>query len=162
MLPSGPGIIVYLDGIQDPGNLGALARSVEASGCSGLALSPGCAHPNHPRALRAAAGSLLRLALAVDVVPEELDGHLAEEERPWVALEATTGSSLYEADLPEDLILALGAEGPGLSARVRERADLFVHIPMARNVESLNVTVAGAVVLFELQRRKNEAAPRNR
>ena len=68
---------LYLDGLQDPGNLGALARVAEAAGAAGLALSPGCAHPNHPRALRASAGSLLRLPVAVRVKPADLSRRLA-------------------------------------------------------------------------------------
>jgi TrmH family RNA methyltransferase len=71
-LPVAPGRpYLYLDGLQDPGNLGALARVAEAAGAAGLALSPGCVHPNHPRALRASAGSLLRLPVAVAAGPEE-------------------------------------------------------------------------------------------
>src|SRR5262245_23068359 len=71
------GVYLFLDGLQDPGNLGALARVAEAAGAAGLALSAGTAHPNHPRALRASAGSLLRLPLAVDADPEELGRRLA-------------------------------------------------------------------------------------
>ena len=60
---------VFVDGLQDPGNLGALARVAEAAGAAGLALAPGTVHPNHPRALRGSAGSLLRLPVAVGVSP---------------------------------------------------------------------------------------------
>lgn len=74
-------VYVYLDGVQDPGNLGAIARVAEASGAVALALATGCAHPNHPRALRASAGSLLRLPLAHRTDPEALDAHLTAETR---------------------------------------------------------------------------------
>lgn len=144
---------LYLDGLQDPGNLGALARVAEAAGAAALALSPGCAHPNHPRALRASAGSLLRLPVAVGAEPGELDRHLAPAEPRWAALVPRGGVSLYQASLEGTLVLALGAEGPGLSPGLLERSRLRLTIPMEPPVESLNVTVAAALVLFEARRR---------
>ncbi|HXU30963.1 MAG TPA: TrmH family RNA methyltransferase, partial [Thermoanaerobaculia bacterium] len=106
------GLYLYLDGLQDPGNLGAIARVAEATGAAGLALSPGGVHPNHPRALRASAGSLLRLPVAVGVTAEALSGHLAPLSPTWAALAASGGRDLYAAELTFPLILALGAEGP--------------------------------------------------
>src|SRR5258708_586386 len=70
------GTYLYVEGLQDPGTLGALARVAEAAGAAGMALSAGTVHPNHPRALRASAGSLLRLPVAVGVEPDLLDRHL--------------------------------------------------------------------------------------
>jgi TrmH family RNA methyltransferase len=154
-LPVVPGRpYLYLDGLQDPGNLGALARVAEAAGAAGLALSSGCAHPNHPRALRASAGSLLRLPLAVGAEPDALDAHLASTHPRWAALVPRDGEDLYRARLDGTLILALGAEGPGLSPALLDRAALRLTIPMAAAVESLNATVAAALVLFELRRRE--------
>jgi TrmH family RNA methyltransferase len=147
---------LYLDGLQDPGNLGALARVAEAAGAAGLALSPGCAHPNHPRALRASAGSLLRLPVAVNADPDALDRHLVPTHPCWTALVPRDGENLYHASLDGTLILAVGAEGPGLSPPLLARAGLRLTIPMEPMVESLNATVAAALVLFEARRqRKN-------
>jgi TrmH family RNA methyltransferase len=145
---------LYLDGLQDPGNLGALARVAEAAGAAGLALSPGCVHPNHPRALRASAGSLLRLPVAVGVEPEALDAYLAPSHPLWAALVPREGEDLYRAPLAGTLVLAVGAEGPGLSPALLDRASLRLTIPMAAAVESLNATVAAALVLFEVRRRR--------
>lgn len=145
---------LYLDGLQDPGNLGALARVAEAAGAAGLALSPGSAHPNHPRALRASAGSLLRLPLAVDVDPGTLDRRLAPLRPRWAAMATRGGESFWTAPFPETLILAVGAEGPGLSSTVLAQADLRLTIPIEPPVESLNATVAAALVLFEVRRRR--------
>jgi TrmH family RNA methyltransferase len=146
---------LYLEGLQDPGNLGALARVAEAAGAAGLALSPGCAHPNHPRALRASAGSLLRLPVAVGVLPDSLDAHLALAHPRWAALVPRGGEDLYRARLDGTAILAVGAEGPGLSLPLLARASLRLTIPMAPAVESLNATVAAALVLFEMRRRSD-------
>ena len=148
---------LYLDGLQDPGNLGALARVAEAAGAAGLALSPGCVHPNHPRALRASAGSLLRLPVAVGVEPAALDAHLAAAHPLWAALVPRDGEDLYHASLAGTLVLAVGAEGPGLSPALLDRAGLRLTIPMAAAVESLNATVAAALVLFEVRRRGHRA-----
>jgi TrmH family RNA methyltransferase len=151
------GVYVYAEGLQDPGNLGALARSAEAAGAAALALSPGCAHPNHPRALRASAGSLLRLPVAVAVEADELEAHLAAAAPRWAALVPRGGESLWRADLAGTLVLALGAEGPGLSPALAARAALRLTIPLAAPVESLNATVAASLVLFETRRRREAA-----
>lgn len=154
------GVYLYLEGLQDPGNLGALVRTAEAAGVAGMALSPGCVHPNHPRALRAAAGSLLRAAVAVGVEAEELERHLADLEPRWVALATRGGAPLWDGalDLCGTLVLALGAEGPGLSEGLEARAAVQVTVPVERPVESLNATVAAALVLFEVRRRKDRSA----
>jgi TrmH family RNA methyltransferase len=153
-LPRRPGAIyLYLDGLQDPGNLGALVRVAEAAGAAGVALSPGCAHPNHPRALRGSAGSLLRLPTAAGVAAEELERHLSPLSPRWLALVPRGGEDLWAADLAGALVLALGAEGPGLSPGVAARAGTRLTIPLAPPVESLNATVAAALVLFERRRR---------
>jgi RNA methyltransferase, TrmH family len=145
---------LYLDGLQDPGNLGALARVAEAAGAVGVALSPGCVHPNHPRALRASAGSLLRLSVAVAAEPDALSRHLDAAEPRWAALVPRDGENLYRAELAGTLVLAVGAEGPGLSQALLTRTSLRLTIPMEQAVESLNATVAAALVLFELRRRR--------
>lgn len=158
------GVYLFLEGLQDPGNLGAVARSAEAAGAAGLALAPGCVHPNHPRALRGSAGSLLRLPAAVGVEAWELDERLGEELQGlprWAALVPRDGEEIWKADLTgsEPLVLAVGAEGPGLSDALLARADLRLTIPLAPPVESLNAAVAAALVLFEIRRRRPAAGP---
>jgi TrmH family RNA methyltransferase len=171
-LPLHPaGIYLYVEGLQDPGNLGALARVAEAARAAGMALAPATAHPNHPRALRASAGSLLRLPVAVGVEPEDLDRHLrqaaaADPAAPaapprWVALVPRDGLDLYEAPagaLDGTLVLALGAEGPGVSPALAARAAIRLTIPTAPAVESLNATVAAALTLYELFRRRRSSS----
>ncbi len=151
------GIFVYSEGLQDPGNLGALARVSEASGAAALCLSPGSVYPNHPRALRASAGSLLRLPVALSCTPATLSARLANLSPQWVALSSHGGHDLFEAPLDGSLVLALGTEGRGLSAEARDHADLSVTIPLRSPVESLNAAVAAAVVLFEIGRRRRRS-----
>ncbi len=154
-LPADGDCFLYVEGIQDPGNLGALARVAEAAGVHGLALASGSASPNHPRAQRAAAGSLLRLPVAVEVTSDDLSRHLGEA--LWVALAPRGGLSVWDAPLSGRLVLAVGAEGPGLSPDLARRCRLVVTIPVRPPVESLNVTVAAAVALYEIARRRSAA-----
>lgn len=155
-LPLEPrGLYVYLDGVQDPGNLGAIARVAEAFGAIALACRSGCAHPNHPRSLRGSAGSLLRLPTAFPCEPGSLQAHLGRIEARWMALDAHAGVELGGGadDLSPPLVLALGSEGRGLSREVEDRAGLRLRIPVREPVESLNVATAAAVVLWEASRR---------
>lgn len=148
------GVYVYTEGMQDPGNLGALVRVAEASGVTALVLAPGTVDPHHPRAVRGSAGSLLRSTVATNVSAEALQRHLAEADPRWLALVPRGGRDLYDDPLEGTLVLALGAEGPGLSADLEERAERRLTIPLAEPVESLNATVAASVVLFEIRRRR--------
>ena len=145
------GLYLYLDRLQDPGNLGALARTAEAFDATGLALAPGTVDPNHPRALRASAGSLLRIPVAVGTEPEALDRHLENSPPVWIALIPRGGETLDRAALSRPAVLAIGAEGPGLAEELAARADLRLTIPVSEPVESLNATVAAALVLYELR-----------
>ncbi len=171
-LPLPTGLHLYVDGVQDPGNVGAMARSAEAADAASLLLAPGTARPGQPRALRASAGSLLRLPVwtntRIDHVPPGV---------PWLGLSARrTGEGgseptalLFEADtslpgadasagarladlIAGDAILAVGNESKGLSRKVLDRADMLLSIPVASAVESLNAAVAASLALFELKR----------
>ncbi len=146
-------VFVYAELLQDPGNVGAVVRTAEASGASAVCLGPGSAHPNHPRALRASAGSLLRLPVVPGCEATELTSHLAPFEPRWLALTTRGGQNLFEAQLNGCLVLAIGAEGQGLSDRARQLADCELTIPLRAPVESLNVAAAAAVALFEIARR---------
>ena len=153
-LPSSPRLtVVYADGLQDPGNAGALARVAEGAGVAALVTAPGTARLSHPRALRASAGSLLRLPVAEAVPWRSLDARLEPADTTWVCLGARRGQSLY-GPLPRGpRVLVVGSESAGISPELLQRADLLTTIPMAGRLESLNATVAAAVVLFEWSRR---------
>ncbi len=157
----GPGLHLYADGIQDPGNLGAMARSAEAAGAGSLLLSPGTARPDHPRALRASAGSLLRIRLWTDVGVQKLPSDprcLAltpcsdEPESPRSVSLFSGNSEPLPVSPTDSLILAVGSESKGLSSSILSRADLLLSIPTVPAVESLNATVAASLALFELRR----------
>jgi len=156
-----PGLHLFADGIQDPGNLGAMSRSAEAAGAASLLLSPGTARPGHPRALRASAGSLLRIELWTDIGVDEFppDARCLALTPHSVNPDSPPSASLFPSDgnpLPlsptDSIILAVGSESRGLSDRLLTRADVHLSIPTAPAVESLNATVAASLALFELRR----------
>lgn len=148
---AGLGPVLVLDGLQDPGNLGTLARSAEAAGAAGLVITPGSVDPGNPKALRASAGSLLRIPCVV--VPDPLP--LVEASgRRLVATTGRGGKPHYEADLCRPFALLVGQEGAGLSPDLFREADFQLTVPMGGRVESLNAATAAAVILFEAARQR--------
>lgn len=148
---AGEGPAVVLDRVQDPGNLGTIARTAEGAGARGLLLGPGCADPGSPKALRASAGALLRLPAVR--VPDPL-ALLRGAGRPLYATAGQGGVIYDRAPLAGAFALLLGQEGGGLDRRWREQADLLLTVPMAGRLESLNVAAAAAVILFEAARQR--------
>ena len=156
----GTPLVLVADGVQNPGNLGGLVRTAEAAGASGAILAAGCADPFSWKALRGSMGSAFRLPLLRGrAIGEALD---ALETR-GVAVLATAGDGerrYDEADLRGPVALVVGSEGAGLPPAVRERAAHRLRVPLAGPVESLNVGVAAALVLFEAARQRGFPAGR--
>lgn len=144
---------LWLDRIQDPGNVGTLLRTAAAAGMDQAYLSPGCAAAWSPKVLRSAQGAHFVMTIYEHVDLMALRDRLAV---PLVATDLENAQSLYEAPLPRDCAWVLGNEGQGVHADLLLAADRRVFIPQAENVESLNVAVAAAVCLFE-QRRQHGA-----
>ncbi len=128
--------------LADPGNLGTLIRTADAFGAA-VALSPGCADPTSPKALRASAGSIWRVPLGAW---ETAAGNSTRR----VALVAHGGEPLASVDLSGRVMFLLGAEREGLPAEVER--DVEATIPVS-GVESLNVAASGAIALYERRRR---------
>jgi len=148
--------IILLDGVEDPQNLGAIARVAEAAGARGIVTARRRAAPLSPAATRASAGALEWLPVAR--VPNLVRAiKLLKENGFWlVGADVNAPDSVYDLApelLQGDLVIALGAEGRGLRRTLLEQVDHRVRIPMAGHLTSLNVSAAGAVLLFELVRR---------
>jgi 23S rRNA (guanosine2251-2'-O)-methyltransferase len=154
--PGRPPFLLAVDGVTDPGNLGALLRTAEGAGVTGVIL------PRHrsvhvtPTVAKAAAGAIEYLRMAV--VPG-LPAALAacRQKGLWVVgLDDAADRSLFDlGDLGRDgVVMVLGAEGAGLSRLARERCDVVVSIPMRGRVGSLNVSNAGALALYEVTRQR--------
>ena len=151
----GPPFLLLLDGVTDPQNLGALLRSAEGAGVSGVVVPRHRAVHVTPAVTKAAAGAVERVPMVpVGGLPAALVR--ARELGVWlVGLAPDASESLFGLTLADQPVgLVLGSEDKGLSRLVRQRCDALVGIPLAGTLPSLNVAAAGAVALFEVRRRR--------
>jgi 23S rRNA (guanosine2251-2'-O)-methyltransferase len=151
-------LLLALDGVEDPQNLGALLRVADGAGVDGVLFTERRSAPLSPAAVKASAGAVehLRIARVVNLVRalEEL-----KRRNLWIVGLDERGSASYDQfDFTGDLVIVLGREGAGLHDLVRRTCDHLLHIPMAGGVSSLNVSAAGAVVLYEAARQRRAAA----
>lgn len=151
-----PRLVLALDGVEDPQNLGALLRSAEGAGVDGVLLTERRSAPLSAVAIKASAGAAehLRLARVVNLVRalEQL-----KERNLWCVGLDERGTQDYDRfDFTSNTVIVLGREGAGLHDLVRRTCDHLLRIPMAGQVGSLNVSAAGAVVLFEAARQRRE------
>jgi 23S rRNA (guanosine2251-2'-O)-methyltransferase len=154
---SGPPLIVVLDGIEDPQNLGAILRTADAAGVDGVVVQNRRSAARDGAAVKASAGAVAHVKIA-EVVNIARAVEELKEAGVWTVGLAGEAEKPYDAmDFRLPTALVLGAEGTGLRRLVRERCDHLASIPMQGHVGSLNVSVAAGIVLFEVirQRRKN-------
>src|SRR5579862_1101197 len=143
----GKSLVVVLDGIQDPGNAGAIVRAAEAFGATGAAFLKGTVSPYNPKSLRASAGSMFRLPVVASADENLL---LAAFDQRGIAVYAASprgARSLADADFSGRTALVIGSEGRGISPKIAEHA-ACIKIPTS-GVESLNAAVAAGVLLYE-------------
>ncbi len=148
-------LLVVLDGIQDPQNLGAIVRSGAAAGADGLFISKHRAVGMTAAVARASAGAVEHLPVArVSGLPAFLKW--LKEQGIWsVGADPGAVRSLYDVDLCVPLALVIGGEHRGLTALVRQRCDLLASIPMPGRILSLNAAASAAVFLFEIRRQRD-------
>ena len=151
-----PPLLLVLDGVQDPHNLGACLRSADGAGAQALVIPRNRAVGVTPAVRKVASG-------AAESVPVVQVGNLARTLRDLrarglriIGAAGDAELSVYEADLTGPVALVLGAEQRGLRRLTREHCDLLVRIPMMGRVQSLNVSVSGAVLLYEVRRRRSQ------
>ena len=160
VLRTRPSLLLLLDGVQDPGNLGAIVRAAEACGATGVIVGTSSADAFGWKALRGAMGSSLRVPIAQRVaMPQAVDRAKAGGVRVFAAV-PRDGTPLPACDLRGDTAVLVGGEGAGLSDRLIATADEKLTIPMNAPVESLNVAVASALVLYEAARQRTHVALR--
>lgn len=153
-LAAGTGPVLVLVDVADPGNAGTLVRSAEAAGAAGVVFAGRSTDPFGPKAVRAAAGSLLRLPIAeCDSIADALLD-LQAAGRILLATVVDGGVPPEQLDLTAPIALLIGSEAHGLTEEVIGACDHRVTVPVAAAVESLNAAVAGSVVLFEASRQR--------
>lgn len=152
--PASASLLIAVETLQDPGNLGTIIRTAAAAGADGLWLTADGVDPDHPKVLRASAGQWFRLPIAI--APD-----LRQTLRSWqqqgyqiVSTLPRATTTLWQADLTRPTVLLLGNEGAGLSPDLAAIADTAVTIPQAAGVESLNVAIAAALLLYEARRQR--------
>ena len=137
--------VVYLDRVQDPGNVGTIIRTADAFGFDAVILSKECADLYSPKVLRSAMGSVFHLEIYRDFSAEDLK-KLGKK---------IYSSSLEASNMPEKIalpaVLVIGNEGQGISEEIKAVTDEFVKIPMAGNAESLNASIAAGILLYEFR-----------
>jgi len=148
-------LILVLDGLQDPGNVGTIIRTADAAGCTGIVLMKNTVDVFSGKTVRAAMGSLFHLPVVIDVSVDELKGFLGEQN---IVLQATALDSEakkhFDVDFTKPTAIAFGNEGDGISKELLSAAEQKIYIPMIGQTESLNVSTAAAVVLYEAARQR--------
>ncbi|HTO00135.1 MAG TPA: RNA methyltransferase [Microthrixaceae bacterium] len=146
--------LLILVGLSDPGNVGTLLRTAEATGCVGMVLTEGSADIFNPKTVRASAGSLFRVPVSQGAELGSVLGACESHGVPTWATVVAGGVTLEEAELGGAGALLVGGEAHGLEAAVVDASSVPLSIPMEGQIESLNAGVAGAVVLFEAARQR--------
>lgn len=148
------GLIVLCHHLQDPGNLGTIIRTAEAAGAAGVAVGQNSVDPYHPRTVRASMGSILRLPVVRIKDSRDFLRKCRGGGFQTAAMALTGERTVFEADWTRPTALLFGQEGAGLPADLLEDVDLQVRIPMAEQIDSLNVATSAAVVLYEALRQR--------
>jgi TrmH family RNA methyltransferase len=153
-------LLVVLAGVSDPGNAGTLLRSAEATGAGAVLFCAGSVDPFSPKCVRASAGSIFHVPVVSTGGPAEVLERIGAAGARRLATSAHRGDPYDEVDLTGATALVLGSEAHGLPAGLDHLLDGSVQIPMAGRTESLNVAIAGSVLLFEAARQRRGRAPR--
>ena len=149
-------VIVALEDVQDPGNVGTVLRTLDALGVGGLLITPGCADPFSPKTLRASMGAVFRVPVCLtQSLPETIQDLHAQGYRSLAGTLDGTPFYARPADA-EKMVLLIGNEGAGLTEEIKALAMQKVKLPMRGGAESLNAAVACAVMLYDLERRRLE------
>ena len=152
-----PALVLVLENLQDPGNLGTIVRTAEAAGATGILMNRGCADITNPKVTRSTMGSLFRVPFAYT---DNLERDLQEMKKRKVRLFAAhlQGSvGLYEERYAGPTAFLIGNESRGLTEETARLADRAVRIPMGGQVESLNAAVASSILMYEARRQRMAA-----
>jgi 23S rRNA (guanosine2251-2'-O)-methyltransferase len=155
-----PRLLLALDGIEDPQNLGALLRTADGAGADGVILTERRSAPLSPVAIKTSAGAAEHVLIARVVNLSRALEQLKERNLWCVGLDERGTMSYDEFDFTSNCVLVLGREGAGLHDLVKRHCDHLLRIPMAGKVASLNVSAAGAVVLYEAARQRRAVQPK--
>lgn len=147
---------IYCDRVADPGNLGTIIRTADAAGFGGVLLSPGCADVYNPKTVRSSMGSFFHIKVSENIDAVKL-GELKSSGFSIVCGCLSDKTTEYtRADMRQPIIIVVGNESNGISEEILKNSDIAVKIPIIGSVESLNVSVAAALLMYETVRQRRE------
>lgn len=149
-------LVVVVDGLQDPGNLGTVLRTAGAAGASGAVLLPGTVDLYNPKVVRATAGALFRLPVVEGIRVTEALAFIKNAGLKLIAADPRGNVPFYDADFSSPVAIVVGGEGAGLKPGIQEAAHQHVFIPMPGGAESLNAAVAASLLIYEAVRQRRD------
>ena len=148
------GLLLVLDEVRDPGNMGTMIRTADAAGIAGIILLEGCTDVFAPKAVRSAMGSLFHLPIRNEQNKKEFISWCRDNNWSLWSSSLEGGQSIYGEELADRTAIVIGNEAEGVSAELLSASEKRVYIPMPGNAESLNAAIAAGIILFECIRRK--------
>lgn len=147
-------LCVILDGVQDPGNVGTLIRTADATGCDAVLMTKGCADLFSGKTVRASMGSIFHLPVYTELTHTDIISILHKNKIKLITTSLDSSDVYFEADLTGAAAITFGNEGSGVSEELLISSDHRLYIPMIGKAESLNVSAAAAVILYEAVRQR--------
>lgn len=147
-------VVAGLLGLQDPGNLGTILRSLDAFGAAACLLGPNTVSPLNAKVVRASTGAVFRVPVFTQRTEKEVLDVCHQHGLRTLATDAAVGQPLDKVDLRSGFAFLIGREGSGLTQKLLAKVDAVVRIPIAAHVDSLNAAVAAAIVLYETARQR--------
>jgi len=147
-------MIIILESIQDPGNMGTIIRTADAAGFSGIVISKGCVDIYNPKVLRSTMGSIFHLPMYLSENLMETIDEMKQKGIKLFASHLSSTSSFFETNLTGDIAIIIGNEANGISSEIASKADSLIKIPMSGKAESLNVSVAAGLLMYEAVRQR--------
>lgn len=151
------GLLILLDRIADPGNMGSMLRTCWAFGVEGVLMTEGCVDPFSPKVVRSTMGAIFNVPVFTDVSGGQLD-LLPQLGYRFISTDMAGGENYYEVKYSRQSVVVFGSEAYGVSAELKKRCSLFINIPMNPGVDSLNVASACAIIVAEARRQDQEGA----
>lgn len=146
--------LLFLDGIQDPGNMGTIIRTADAFNVDGVIITEGCVDPYNPKVVRATMGSIFRVPLYYTSKAMEDLMELKKENIKIYSTSLDGSIPIYDADFKEGFILSIGNESKGVSEETFSLSDKLIKIPMPGMAESLNAGVAASIIMYEAMKQR--------
>lgn len=146
--------LLFLDGIQDPGNMGTIIRTADAFNINGVIITEGCVDPYNPKVVRATMGSIFRVPLYYTFKAMEDLMELKKENIKIYSTSLDGSIPIYDADFKEGFILSIGNESKGVSEEIFSLSDKLIKIPMPGMAESLNAGVAASIIMYEAMKQR--------